>query len=128
MIITARIVKRKLISNLQEILPSELAEDASTAFSEAVLPYVEAFVSEQKGADGLRAQLDMAMICQEGNLLPAHAGLQPLLGVDGPVVVADAPRKVILFGSGSVIFMKMTRETISHVLSTVSQDGGSASD
>ncbi|KAH9821284.1 Saccharopine dehydrogenase-domain-containing protein [Melampsora americana] len=76
-----------------EILPTELAKDASIAFSKAVVPYVKAFV--EKNQD-LNARLDSATICSDGKLEPAHESLQPFITID------DMPRKVVLFGSGMV--------------------------
>ncbi|KAG0144211.1 hypothetical protein CROQUDRAFT_710105 [Cronartium quercuum f. sp. fusiforme G11] len=86
-----------------EILPSELAQDASITFSQAVVPYVKAFVRGSPSGAELRGQLESAMICSDGSLRPEHAGLKPLLLTkDDPVVVGELPRKVVLFGSGMV--------------------------
>lgn len=76
-----------------EILPTELAKDASIGFSEAVVPYIKAFVEHDQD---LIHQLDSATICSDGKLKPAHESLQPLITID------DMPRKVVLFGSGMV--------------------------
>ncbi|EGG03085.1 uncharacterized protein MELLADRAFT_90413 [Melampsora larici-populina 98AG31] len=76
-----------------EILPTELAKDASIAFSKAVVPYIKAFVETN---EDLNHQLDSATICSDGKLKPAHESLQALITID------DTPRKVVLFGSGMV--------------------------
>lgn len=91
-----------------EILPSELARDASDQFSTAILPYVRSLlrVDEQKPGSAESRALERATICSGGVLADKHAWLRATLpGSRTPAeavgrMEVHSPQKVLLLGSG----------------------------
>lgn len=60
-----------------DILPTALPIDASTHFSNVLVPYLESLVAGYKGSDQgrLKSALDGATVAQEGKLIERHAWL-----------------------------------------------------
>ncbi|KNZ48930.1 uncharacterized protein VP01_531g11 [Puccinia sorghi] len=96
-----------------EILPSELAKDASEDFSAAILPYMTSLIESKLAENGVKHpellhELENGMICGEGKLMPQHQGLIPLLSlqtatsVSNKIDVSGSSKKVVIFGSGLV--------------------------
>lgn len=100
-----------------EILPSELARDASEEFSSAILPYLTALI-QSKLPEGhienpeLLRRLENGTICGNGRLTPEHEGLSPLLqdfaghktlsNSHERIQVDQGVKNVVIFGSGLV--------------------------
>jgi hypothetical protein len=104
-----------------EILPSELAKDASEEFSGAIVPYVTALIQSQLEPEKITSpellqRLENGTICARGSLMPQHQGLAPSLLLGSPptspgtaslssctqIELSTSPQKVVIFGSGSV--------------------------
>lgn len=114
-----------------EILPSELAKDASIVFSSSISPYICALITTKLKGDSSTFQtyidqLNNATICGDKRLMPQHQHLHTLLTgsstsgnsldknsiPESPlkVEIGAAVRKVVIFGSGLVA--KPTVETL----------------
>ncbi|PLW49610.1 hypothetical protein PCASD_02283 [Puccinia coronata f. sp. avenae] len=104
-----------------EILPSELAKDASEEFSGAIVPYVTALIQSQLEPEKITSpellqRLENGTICARGSLMPQHQGLAPSLLLGSPptspgtaslssctqIELSPSPQKVVIFGSGLV--------------------------
>ncbi|KAI5481105.1 alpha-aminoadipic semialdehyde synthase [Pseudohyphozyma bogoriensis] len=85
-----------------EILPSELPLDASTHFSDSILPYVESLLKDPKsaGQDHLSKALRRATVVENGKLAKEHEGLYSLL--DGVKGTPALKKKALVLGSGLV--------------------------
>lgn len=96
-----------------EILPSELAKDASEDFSSAILPYMTSLIESKLAENGVQRpellhELENGMICGDGKLMLQHQGLTPLLSLQtatsapNNIDVSGSSKKVVIFGSGLV--------------------------
>jgi alpha-aminoadipic semialdehyde synthase len=92
-----------------DILPTALPVDASTHFSNVLVPYLESLINGYKGSDqgNLKGALDRATVAQEGQLLERHAWLGEKVEAwrannSGKAQTTTRKQRVLMLGSGMV--------------------------
>ena len=92
-----------------DILPTALPIDASTHFSNVLVPYLESLIDDYKGSDQgkLKGALDRATVAREGQLLDRHAWLGDKVEAwrassAGKAQTTTRKRRVLILGSGMV--------------------------
>lgn len=92
-----------------DILPTALPIDASTHFSNVLVPYLESLVAGYKGSyqGGLKGALDRATVTREGKLVEKHAWLGEKVEAwrssnSGKTETTTRKRRILMLGSGMV--------------------------
>ena len=92
-----------------DILPTALPTDASTHFSNVLVPYLECLIASYKGSDQgkLKDTLDRATVAQEGKLVEKHAWLGEKVETwrassNSKVPPTTKKRRILMLGSGMV--------------------------
>lgn len=93
-----------------DILPTALPIDASTHFSNVLIPYLESLVAGYKRSDQgvLKGALDRATVAQKGELVEKHAWLGEKVedwrsGSSGVTQAAKRRQRILILGSGMVV-------------------------
>jgi len=92
-----------------DILPTALPIDASTHFSNVLVPYLESLIAGYKGSDQGKSKgvLDRATVAERGKLVEKHAWLGEKVGAwrdnnSERTQAAATKRRVLMLGSGMV--------------------------
>ena len=92
-----------------DILPTALPIDASTHFSNVLVPYLESLVAGYECSDQgkLKGALDRATVAQEGNLIEKHAWLGEKVEAwrsssSRNTRTATRKQRILMLGSGMV--------------------------
>jgi len=92
-----------------DILPTALPIDASTHFSNVLVPYLESLINGYKGSDQgkLKGALDQATVAREGRLVEKHARLGEKVegwrtSSSGKTQTTTRKQRVLMLGSGMV--------------------------
>lgn len=92
-----------------DILPTALPVDASTHFSNVLVPYLESIIAGYKDPNqgGFKAALDRATVAQEGKLIEKHAWLGEKVEAwrsssSGKSQTTARKQRILVLGSGMV--------------------------